>query len=61
MLLLPLLLLPALLLAEEPVCKKCEVIRDYNKSHPGDFEYYDDYLESLKNKKEKTPESPPSK
>lgn len=32
----------------EPVCKKCEVQRDYNKSHPGEFEYYEDYLESLK-------------
>lgn len=46
--LIPLFLLPAILLAE-PVCKKCEVIREYNKSHPGDFEYYDDYLKSQKN------------
>lgn len=45
--LIPLLLLPTLLLAE-PVCKKCEVIREYNKEHPGDFEYYDDYLKSQK-------------
>lgn len=45
--LLPLLLLPLIGWAE-PVCKKCEVIREYNKSHPGDYEYYDDYLKNQK-------------
>lgn len=47
--LLALSLIP-LFLSAEPVCKKCEVIREYNKDHPGDFEYYDDYLKSLKEK-----------
>lgn len=33
-------------LFSQPVCEKCEVIREYNKKHPGDYEYYEDYLES---------------
>jgi hypothetical protein len=47
--LLPLLLLPLIGWAE-PVCKKCEVIREYNKAHPGDYEYYDDYLKATDSK-----------
>lgn len=30
----------------EPVCHKCEIVRDYNKKHPGEYEYYDDYLKN---------------
>lgn len=33
-------------LAAEKVCNKCERIRTFNKLHPGDFEYYDDYLKA---------------
>lgn len=39
-------------LVADPVCKKCEVIREYNKKHPGDYEYYDDYIKAQSNKKE---------
>jgi hypothetical protein len=36
----------------EPVCHKCEVIREYNRTHKeSDFTYYEDYL---KDKEEKT-------
>lgn len=36
----------------DPVCHRCEVIREYNKEHPGDFEYYEDYLEAGKKQSE---------
>lgn len=50
-----LLSLPCVLSSEEPVCKKCEVIREYNKEHPGDYEYYEDYLDAEgKNKPEQS-------
>jgi hypothetical protein len=42
------LLLGPLSLFGEPVCKKCEVIREYNKEHPGNYEYYEDYLKAQK-------------
>lgn len=29
---------------EEGTCEKCEVIREYNKTHHKNYEYYDDYL-----------------
>lgn len=35
-------------LAAEKVCNKCERIRAFNKLHPGDFDYYDDYLKAKK-------------
>jgi len=31
-------------LAEEPVCKKCQIIREYNAEHPSKDQYYEDYL-----------------
>lgn len=40
---------------EEPVCEKCEVIREYNKTHHKNYEYYEDYLKEQKNT-EKTAE-----
>ena len=33
---------------EEPVCHRCEIIREHNKKHPGDYEYYEDYLKHQK-------------
>lgn len=37
--------------AEEPVCHKCQIIREYNRTHKEtDFIYYEDYL---KDKEEK--------
>lgn len=39
------LLLAVMPLWADPVCHKCEVIREYNKQHPGgEYEYYEDYL-----------------
>lgn len=32
--------------ADEPVCHRCEEIREYNKTHHQNFEYYEDYLKS---------------
>ncbi len=48
-----LLALPFLLTAEEePVCKKCQMIREYNAAHPeNNYEYYDDYIRDLEKKK----------
>lgn len=37
----------------EPVCPKCEVIREYNKTHAGDYEYYEDYLKAEKQNQNK--------
>lgn len=48
------LFLPVFLLqAEEgPVCKKCQMIREYNAAHPeNNYEYYDDYIKDLEKKK----------
>ena len=36
----------ALPLVAEPTCALCEVHKAYNKAHPGDYEYYDDYLKA---------------
>ncbi len=33
------------------VCHKCERIREYNKQHPGEFEFYEDYLKAEESKK----------
>lgn len=41
-------LIPALRAEEEPVCHRCEVIREHNKKHPGEYEYYEDYLKHEK-------------
>lgn len=46
-------------LFSEPVCHKCEIIREYNKEHPGDYEYYDDYLEAEKKKAQEKKEALP--
>lgn len=34
----------------EPSCPLCEVHRAYNKEHPGEYEYYEDYLKAEKEK-----------
>lgn len=34
---------------DDGVCKKCEVIREYNKTHHKNYEYYDDYLKDNEN------------
>lgn len=40
------------LFAEEPVCKKCQMIREYNAAHPeNNYKYYDDYIRDLEKKK----------
>lgn len=41
----------------EPVCHKCEAIREYNRTHKEtDFIYYEDYV---KDKEEKAKQNPP--
>lgn len=47
--LLPFLLLPFFV---EANCPLCEIHRTYNKEHPGDYEYYEDYLKAQKKSKE---------
>lgn len=43
-------------------CPKCEVIREYNKAHPGDYEFYEDFLEAeKKGKKEEIKKTPEKK
>lgn len=37
-------------LLAEPTCALCERHKEYNKEHPGDYEYYEDYLEAQKKK-----------
>jgi hypothetical protein len=32
----------------DPVCPTCEVIREYNKEHPGKYEYFEDYQKANK-------------
>lgn len=41
---------------EEPVCHKCEIIREHNKKHPGEYEYYEDYLKHQKENAEALPD-----
>lgn len=44
--------------AEEPVCKKCQMIREYNAAHPeNNYFYYDDYV---KEKGKKSPTDEPT-
>lgn len=45
------------LMAEKP-CPLCEVHRAYNKEHPGDFEYYEDYQKSIEGKEAPKKEEP---
>lgn len=35
--------------SNEPVCHRCEEIREYNAEHHQNFDYYDDYLKSQQN------------
>ena len=35
-------------LVAEPACPLCELNRAYNAAHPGDYEYYEDYLKATK-------------
>lgn len=39
-------ILSALPLLGAATCPLCEINNAYNKEHPGDFEYYDDYLKA---------------
>lgn len=53
----PLLILSSLVVTAtsvaEPVCHKCEKVREYNAAHPeNNYEWYDDYLKDQKNDKE---------
>lgn len=53
----------ALPLIAEPTCALCEIHKAYNKDHPGDYEYYDDYLKATEGKetsKKKNPLPKPS-
>jgi hypothetical protein len=51
----------ALPLVAEPTCALCEVHKAYNKDHPGDYEYYDDYLKSNDGKEAPKKEEPAQK
>lgn len=31
-------------------CPLCEINKAYNKDHPGDYEYYEDYLKATEGK-----------
>jgi|GEM_PF-2128976 len=30
--------------ADSGICKKCQLVREYNEEHPSKYEFYDDYL-----------------
>lgn len=34
----------ALFANDSNVCKKCQLVREFNKKNPSQYEYYDDYL-----------------
>lgn len=36
----------------EGTCKKCEVYRKYHEANPCPYEYYEDYIKALEEKKE---------
>lgn len=39
--------------ADEPVCQKCQVIREHNAAHPeNNYYWYDDYLKDQKKEKD---------
>lgn len=40
----------ALLAAGPGNCRKCDIMNKYNKEHPSQYKYYDDYLKDLKEK-----------
>jgi len=33
--------------ADDNFCRKCQVMREYHKKNPCQYEYYDDYLKDL--------------
>lgn len=39
---------------EEPVCHRCEEIREYNAKYHQNFEYYDDYQKTQEGKTQST-------
>lgn len=41
-----------------PYCPLCEVNKAYNKEHPGDYEYYEDYLKAQEGKEAPKKEDP---
>lgn len=43
-------------IASEPVCHKCEVIREENKHKVCEYEYYEDYLKATQGSAEKPKE-----
>jgi hypothetical protein len=46
-------------LVAEPVCHKCEVVREYNKEHPSDgYEYLEDYKDAKSQGKIKEQDNP---
>lgn len=42
---------------DEPVCHRCEEIREYNAKYHENFEYYDEYLKNHGDKGQKTTEA----
>lgn len=48
-------------LATSPYCPLCEVNKAYNKEHPGDYEYYEDYLKATEGKEAPKKEEPAKK
>lgn len=51
-------LMGALPLLANPTCPLCEIHRAYNKEHPGEYEYFEDYLKA--EGKEKTDSKNPT-
>lgn len=39
--------------ADEPVCPRCESIREYNKTHHKNYKYYEDYLKDDQGQEQK--------
>lgn len=46
------LLTSASLFSSEGICPLCELHRAYNKEHPGDYEYYEDYEKATHEKRQ---------
>lgn len=42
------ILLPVMAYADGGVCKKCELVREFNEKHPSKYEFYEDYLKDKK-------------
>jgi hypothetical protein len=43
---------------DEPVCHRCEEIREYNAKHHENFEYYDEYVKTHEESGQKTAAMP---